>query len=172
MSDSFLSKFIYYILSVFIVYLFQGSIIKSITIPLLLGEVMGEVIAISKIQAIVQTSLPALFVKSFSEPGKYHDGGGIGLYLRVDPGGAKFWVQRIIGERQTTRAWSWQPSRLPLSPMCAKAALENKRMVRAGMIRLKPSERQRHTHLRRGCLQSLRVETSPHGAMPSMQRNS
>lgn len=28
-------------------------------------------------------------------PGKYHDGGGIGLYLRVEPNGSRFWVQRI-----------------------------------------------------------------------------
>ena len=40
--------------------------------------------------------LSALFVRSVSEPGKYHDGGGIGLYLRVDRSGAKFWVQRIM----------------------------------------------------------------------------
>lgn len=28
-------------------------------------------------------------------PGKYHDGGGTGLYLRVEQNGARFWVQRI-----------------------------------------------------------------------------
>lgn len=28
-------------------------------------------------------------------PGKYHDGGGTGLYLRVEANGSRFWVQRI-----------------------------------------------------------------------------
>lgn len=29
-------------------------------------------------------------------PGKYFDGGGHGLYLRVDANGTKFWIQRIV----------------------------------------------------------------------------
>ena len=40
--------------------------------------------------------LSALFVRSVSEQGKYHVGGGLGLYLRIDPSGAKLWVQRIM----------------------------------------------------------------------------
>jgi hypothetical protein len=40
-------------------------------------------------------ALTAATLSAKLEPGKYHDGGGIGLYLRVDPNGARFWVQRI-----------------------------------------------------------------------------
>lgn len=39
--------------------------------------------------------LSAAFVRSAQKPGKYHDGGGTGLFLRVDPNGARFWIQRI-----------------------------------------------------------------------------
>jgi hypothetical protein len=38
--------------------------------------------------------LTAAKVKT-AAPGKYHDGGGTGLFLRVDPNGGRFWIQRI-----------------------------------------------------------------------------
>ncbi len=50
---------------------------------------MGD-LARRKAKALTAATLSAKL-----EPGKYHDGGGIGLYLRVDPNGARFWVQRI-----------------------------------------------------------------------------
>lgn len=39
-------------------------------------------------------SLTARMVQTVTKPGKYFDGHG--LYLRVDPSGGKFWVQRIV----------------------------------------------------------------------------
>jgi Arm DNA-binding domain len=39
--------------------------------------------------------LSAAFVQSVQEPGKYHDGGGLGLIFRVDGTGRRFWVQRV-----------------------------------------------------------------------------
>ena len=30
-----------------------------------------------------------------AKPGKYHDGAGTGLFLRVDPNGGRFWIQRV-----------------------------------------------------------------------------
>ena len=56
---------------------------------------MGELLTPSK-SGNRANKLTALSIKSVGEPGKYHDGGGTGLYLRVDQGGAKFWVQRIM----------------------------------------------------------------------------
>ena len=56
---------------------------------------MGEILTPSK-SGNLANKLTALFIKSVGEPGKYHDGGGTGLYLRVYQGGAKFWVQRIM----------------------------------------------------------------------------
>lgn len=41
------------------------------------------------------SALTAATVGGNLEPGKYHDGGGLGLYLRVERNGARFWVQRL-----------------------------------------------------------------------------
>ena len=41
-----------------------------------------------------EKSLTAQFVKNASTPGKYFDGHG--LFLRVDDGGGRYWVQRIV----------------------------------------------------------------------------
>ena len=80
--------------------------------------------------------LSALFVRSVSEPGKYHDGGGIGLYLRVDRSGAKFWVQRIMVNGKRRELGLGSPPVATLANV-REAALENKRMVRAGTDPLK-----------------------------------
>ncbi|MCP5039097.1 MAG: DUF4102 domain-containing protein, partial [Rhodobacteraceae bacterium] len=40
-------------------------------------------------------ALTAAFVASIKEPGKYHDGKGLGLFLLVKPTGTRSWVQRI-----------------------------------------------------------------------------
>lgn len=39
--------------------------------------------------------LTAALLNSGLAPGRYHDGGNLGLFLRVEANGAKFWVQRI-----------------------------------------------------------------------------
>ena len=52
---------------------------------------MGEVLAPQK-SGNRANKLTALSIKSVGDPGKYHDGGGTGLYLRVDQGGSNFWV--------------------------------------------------------------------------------
>jgi hypothetical protein len=43
-----------------------------------------------------RNALTALAVRKTSTPGRYADGNG--LYLEVDPGGAKRWVQRIVAQ--------------------------------------------------------------------------
>ena len=75
--------------------------------------------------------LTYVFTKSIGEPGKYHDGGGLGLYLRVDPGGAKFWVQRITVNGKRRELGLGSPPVITLANV-RETALENKRMVRAG----------------------------------------
>ena len=51
--------------------------------------------------------LTALLMKSVSKPGKYYDRGGTGLYLRVDQGGAKFWVKRrMVSGKQCKLSWA------------------------------------------------------------------
>lgn len=74
--------------------------------------------------------LTAAMVRS-AGPGKYHDGGGTGLFLRVDPTGARFWIQRIVirGKRREIGLGSF-----PLVSLAEarEAALENKRLAFRG----------------------------------------
>ena len=48
-------------------------------------------------------ALTAAKLSTALEPGKYHDGGNLGLYLRAEPNGAKFWVQRITIKGKLTK---------------------------------------------------------------------
>jgi len=75
--------------------------------------------------------LTALKVATIKEPGKYHDGGGAGLFLRVDPNGARFWIQRLTirGRRQEIGLGS--PPGVKLAD-ARELAGENKRLARAG----------------------------------------
>jgi hypothetical protein len=56
--------------------------------------------------------LNAAFVKSVQEPGKYFDGHG--LYLRVEPNGTRFWVQRIAIRGKRTELGLGSPSLVSL----------------------------------------------------------
>ena len=83
--------------------------------------------------ALIQKSGPltAALVRSAKEPGKYHDGKGTGLYLRVETNGSRFWVQRatIKGKRREIGLGS-----PPIVSLVAarEEAEENKRMIRHG----------------------------------------
>jgi integrase len=65
------------------------------------------------------------------EPGKYHDGGGTGLYLRVDPNGARFWVQRVTIRGKRCEMGLGSPPLVTLAEARDKAT-DNKRLARAG----------------------------------------
>lgn len=75
--------------------------------------------------------LTAAMVRTVQEAGKYHDGGGLGLYLRVEPNGARFWIQRIAigGKRREIGLGS--PPLVKLAE-ARERATDNKRMIRAG----------------------------------------
>lgn len=64
-------------------------------------------------------------------PGKYHDRTGTGLLLRVDPNGARFWIQRITvyGKRRELGLGAWPVVTLADA---REAALENKRIAYHG----------------------------------------
>ena len=47
--------------------------------------------------------LTAALLNSSLEPGRYHDGGNLGLFLRAEPNGAKFWIQRISVKGKLTK---------------------------------------------------------------------
>jgi integrase len=75
--------------------------------------------------------LTAKFVGAVKATGKHHDGLGQGLYLRVDPGGGKFWVQRIMvrGRRREIGLGSFPTVGLADA---RDLAVQNKRLAREG----------------------------------------
>ena len=83
--------------------------------------------------------------------GKYHDGGGLGLFLRVDPDGSKFWIQRITlnGKRPELGLGSYPAVSLA---QAREAAWKNKQTIRDGLC----------------CIKSLMSEVplSPDGFIP------
>ena len=92
---------------------------------------MGEILMPQKLIGR-SNKLTARYVMSVSKPGKYHDGAGLGLYLRVDQGGSKFWVQRITVNGKRCELGLGSPPVITLANV-RETALENKRMVRAGI---------------------------------------
>ena len=76
-----------------------------------------------------EKALSAAFVRTVSEPGKYFDGNG--LFLRVDPSGARRWVQRIVirGKRKELGLGAF-----PLVSLAEarEAAFENRKLARSG----------------------------------------
>lgn len=64
-------------------------------------------------------------------PGKHHDGGGTGLFLRVDPNGGRFWIQRLTihGKRREIGLGGFPVVTLARA---REAAMENKRLAFAG----------------------------------------
>jgi integrase len=75
-------------------------------------------------------TLTPLRINSLS-PGKYFDGGGHGLYIRVDGNGGKFWIQRIVihGKRREMGLGSY-----PLISLAEarEAARANKKLTYLG----------------------------------------
>jgi integrase len=76
-----------------------------------------------------EKSLTAQFVKNASVPGKYFDGHG--LYLRVDDGGGRYWVQRIV-IRGKRRELGLGPASLISLAEARVAAVENRKSARSG----------------------------------------
>jgi integrase len=79
----------------------------------------------------VEKSLSAALVRTVQKPGKYHDGGGSGLYLRVAENGARQWVQRLVIGGRRRELGLGAPPAVSLAE-ARELALENKRIVRAG----------------------------------------
>ena len=76
-------------------------------------------------------ALTAAFVRTVKEPGKYHDGAGTGLFLRVDPSGKSYWVQRVTIRGKRRELGLGSPPTVTLAE-AREQALDNKRLVRAG----------------------------------------
>ncbi len=78
-----------------------------------------------------QNILTPRFVETVAQPGRYHDGGGLGLFVHVTANGSKQGVQRVMlrGRRVHIRLGS--PPVVTLA-MAREAALPNKRAVYQG----------------------------------------
>jgi integrase len=77
-------------------------------------------------------ALTAAKVATVKEPGKYHDGGGTGLFLRVDPNGARFWVQRITIRGARREIGLGTPELVSLAK-ARDTARENRRLAYEGL---------------------------------------
>ena len=77
-------------------------------------------------------------------PGKYHDGSGTGLFLRVDPNGGRFWIQRVTihGKRREIGLGGFPVVGLAEA---RKAALANKQIAYAGGDPLAERRKSRET---------------------------
>jgi integrase len=95
----------------------------SQTIPVKVGDMLGEPVMATKGIRKPQKALTARFVDIATEPGKYFDGHG--LFLRVQPNGARQWVQRIVIRGKRCELGLGSPPAIPLST-ARKLALENK----------------------------------------------
>jgi len=84
-----------------------------------------------KIPERKRNRLNARFVETVGIPGKYHDGGGLGLLLRVLPGGSRQWVQRIMVQGQRQEIGLGSPPVVTLA-MAREAALQHKRAAYQG----------------------------------------
>ena len=94
---------------------------------------MGNVLSANeggKPKRRLSATLTSLAIKSLG-PGKYFDGAGHGLYIRVDANGTKFWVQRIVihGKR---REMGLGPYPLISLAEAREAALANKKAAYLG----------------------------------------
>lgn len=74
-------------------------------------------------------ALSAAFVRTVTEPGKYTDGQG--LILKVDPSGARRWVQRIIIRGKRTEMGIGSASLVGLGE-AREIALANRKLARQG----------------------------------------
>lgn len=76
-----------------------------------------------------EKALTVKFVESAREPGKYFDGHG--LFLRVQPNGARQWVQRIIIRGKRCELGLGNPALVSLAQARA-VALENRKLAQSG----------------------------------------
>ena len=77
-------------------------------------------------------ALTAAKVNGNLEPGKYHDGGGTGLFLRVEKNGSRRWLQRITVKGRRTEIGLGSPPSVSLADARERAS-NHKRMISDGL---------------------------------------
>lgn len=93
-------------------------------------------------------------------PGKHHDGGGAGLLLKVEPSGARRWVQRLTirGRRREVGLGVFPFVTLAEA---REAALANKRIAHAGGDPLAERRRARAIPTFREAAERIHAELAP-----------
>jgi integrase len=89
----------------------------------LVGDITGEAEMVTKGIRKPQKALAPRFVETVTAPGKYFDGQG--LFLRVQPNGAKQWVQRITIRGKRCELGLGSPPAISLAT-ARKLALDNR----------------------------------------------
>ena len=77
-------------------------------------------------------TLTAAKVNGNLEPGKYHDGAGTGLFLRVEKNGSRRWLQRITVKGKRTEIGLGSPPSVSLADARERAS-KHKRMISDGL---------------------------------------
>ena len=77
-------------------------------------------------------TLTAAKVNGNLEPGKYHDGGGTGLFLRVENNGSRRWLQRITINGKRREIGLGSPPNISLAD-ARELASKNKRLIKDGL---------------------------------------
>lgn len=104
--------------------------------------------------------LTAALVRSAKAPGKYHDGKGTGLYLRVEPNGSRFWVQRTTVNGKRREIGLGSPPIVSLVE-AREEAEANKRLIRRGEDPLAQKRKTRHQKTFREAARAAHVELAP-----------
>ena len=104
--------------------------------------------------------LTAALVRSAKEPGKYHDGKGTGLYLRVEPNGSRFWVQRTTVNGKRREIGLGSPPIVSLVE-AREEAEANKRLIRRGEDPLAQKRKARRQKTFEEAARAAHVELSP-----------
>jgi integrase len=91
-----------------------------------------------------RSGLSARFVDTAKTPGKYHDGGGLGLFLHVRKGGSRQFVQRLMVQGRRVEIGLGSPPVVSLSE-ARDMALDNKRAAYRGLDPLAAKQAKRLT---------------------------
>ncbi|MCG3266261.1 Arm DNA-binding domain-containing protein [Yoonia sp. I 8.24] len=102
------------------------------------------------------SSLTAAVVRSVKTPGKYHDGKGTGLYLRVESNGSRFWARRTTVNGKRREIGLGSPPIVSLVS-AREEAEANKRLIRRREDPLAKKRKER----RQKTLKRLRLLNSP-----------
>ena len=115
-----------------------------------------------------ENALTVSFVRTVAKPGRYCDGNG--LYLQVDPSGARRWVQRLRVHGRDRTLGLGGCALAPLAEARAKA-FDNRRLARAGgdpwRAAARPPESPASPTRRKPCVRF----TAPRGGARNTPRN-